>query len=101
MSLGVRACFLGGHAALYPRCKQKSQLKRPIKFSNINVENIIGELSRVDIPQFVPDISTAVNHMTNVLYRCASASGCVPVTPPVYVTVNRWERFLMIWMTKR
>ena len=92
VALSVRAGSLGDDAVLYSRSRQKSQLKRPIKLCNINVDNFLGELSRVDIPQGITDVDADVSRLTNILYNCACASKCAPVALPVDVTVNRWER---------
>lgn len=99
VSLGVRASSLGDHTVLYSMCKEKSQLNRPIKVLNINVDNFTGDLSRADIPQFVADVDTNLSQIIDILYSCASASVCVQVTPSVDVTVSRWERLWMMRMT--
>ena len=81
MSLDLRARSLGDHATLYSECKQRSQLKRHIKFGDISNEIFNGEHSRVDIPQFNGDIDTTVMQMTDILYDCALVCMSAPVTP--------------------
>ena len=54
-------------------------------------ENVNGELSRFDIPQFDDDIDIAVMQICDILHNCAMASMSVPAMDN---TVSRWERLL-------
>ena len=86
-----RAQLLGDHAVTYS--PQNNHLRKPIKFSRINAEHFLGELSRNDISNNT-DVDADIDALTGILYRCADRSILNPNPVGVDPALNRWERLM-------
>lgn len=93
----ARAELLGDHAALYGDAARNSLTRRSIKFSNIDKQKFVGNISEMCIPAIDDDVDTAASRISECLYVCAENSrGAVQAGGGARdgVRLGRWERLL-------
>lgn len=92
-SLSVRASNLGDHAVLYS-CQNGSLVRKSIKFHEVNQATFLELLCQHDQPVVEGDAGVAAQHVSDVLYECASASRITVASPDPDTALSRWERLL-------
>lgn len=91
MSLG-RAHLLGDYAVMYS--SHKTHLEKPVKFSKIDVEHFLGELSRCDIPDCTDDVNANIDALIDIQYRCSNRSSRNLNPAAIDPAYSRWERLV-------
>ena len=73
-SLLHRASSLGDHAVLHTKHSQRRMTNRPIRFEDIDIDQLRNNLQTTDPPLIQADLDSNVKVLANTLYACAKQS---------------------------
>ena len=89
-----RAYTLGDHAVLESHSSQCPITKRPVKYTDIDLELLSTNLQDLVPPTSTNDITTLVDETANLLYQCVKSSKKPDSGKEYDRSQSRWQRIL-------